>query len=76
MIIKYGPFKKVIPLNLIKSVKKTTNTLSGPALSLKRIEIVYGQYDFVLISPKDRDEFMRVLSKYCPQAEIIFNNKQ
>jgi hypothetical protein len=70
LVIKYGPFKKIIPLNTIKSVKKTMNPLSSPALSLKRLEIIYGQYNMVLISPKDRDEFMKILSKHCPQAEI------
>jgi membrane protein YdbS with pleckstrin-like domain len=70
LVIKYGPFKKIIPLNTIKSVKMTMNPLSSPALSLKRLEIIYGQYNMVLISPKDRDEFMKILSKHCPQAEI------
>jgi membrane protein YdbS with pleckstrin-like domain len=70
LVIKYGPFKIIIPLNTIKSVKKTMNPLSSPALSLKRLEIIYGQYNMVLISPKDRDEFMKILSKHCPQAEI------
>lgn len=71
LVIKYGPFKKIIPLNTIKSVKKSMNPLSSPALSLKRLEIVYSQNNMVLISPKDRDEFMKILSKHCPQAEII-----
>ncbi len=72
LIIRFGPFKKTIPLDTIKSVKKTMNPLSSPALSLKRLEIRYGQYDsFVLISPQNRDEFMMVLSKRCPHAKII-----
>ncbi|HYK74828.1 MAG TPA: PH domain-containing protein [Pseudoneobacillus sp.] len=71
LVIKYGPFKNTIPLNSIKSVKKTMNPISSPALSLKRLEIAYGQYDFVLISPKDRDEFMRILTKKCPHVKIM-----
>lgn len=71
LIVRYGPFKKIIPFYSIKSVKKTMNPLSSPALSLKRLEITYGQYDTVLISPKDRDEFMDVLAKHCPYAKII-----
>lgn len=70
LVIKYGPFKKVIPLNTIKSVKKTMNPWSSPALSLKRLEIMYGQYDIVLISPIDRDEFMKILGKSYPQIKI------
>jgi len=71
LIIKYGPFKKTIPLESIKSIKKTMNPLSSPALSLKRLDIEYGQYQNVLISPKDRDEFMEILSKRCPNAKIV-----
>lgn len=70
LVIRYGPFKKIIPLNLIKSVKKTINPLASPALSLKRLEITYGQYNNVLISPKNREEFMKILKERCPQAEI------
>lgn len=71
LVIRFGPFKKTIPVNSIKSVKKTMNPLSSPALSLKRLEIEYGQFDSVLISPEDRDEFIRILADRCPQAKII-----
>lgn len=70
LVIKYGPFKKVVPLTTIKSVKKTTNPWSSPALSIKRLEIIYEQYNMVLISPMDRDEFMKILGKRCPQIKI------
>lgn len=68
LIVRFGPFKKIVPLNSIKSVKKTMNPLSSPALSLKRLEIVYGQYNSVLISPKNRDEFIEVLLQRCPHV--------
>ena len=71
LIIKFGPFKKIIPLDTIKSVRKTTNPISSPALSLKRLEIVYGYYNSVLISPIHRDEFIEILSKRCKNIEII-----
>lgn len=71
LVIRYGPFSKTIPLQSIRSVKKTRNPLSSPALSLQRIEIAYGKYDFVLISPKDRDAFIEILARRCPQANII-----
>jgi hypothetical protein len=70
LIIRFGPFKKTVPLKEIRSVKKTSNPLSSPALSLQRLEIRYGRYDYVLISPKDRDEFMKLLAKKCPNASI------
>ncbi len=65
LIIRYGPFKKRIPLDTITSVKKTSNPLSSPALSLKRLEISYNTYDMVLISPKDREKFISILKEKC-----------
>ena len=70
LVIKYGPFRKTVPLHSITSVRKTTNPLSSPALSLKRLEIQYGQYNTVQISPIDRDEFLRILAEKCPQIVI------
>ncbi|UKS66133.1 PH domain-containing protein [Rossellomorea marisflavi] len=71
LIIRYGPFKKRVPLDRITSVKKTSNPLSSPALSLKRLEISYNTYDMVLISPKDRDAFIKVLSERCEQLTSL-----
>ncbi|WP_082235285.1 PH domain-containing protein [Halobacillus massiliensis] len=71
LIVIYGPFKKRIPLNSIQSLKKTMNPISSPALSLKRIEIIYGQHSSVLISPKDRDEFIENIKECCPDVRII-----
>ncbi|WP_180994200.1 PH domain-containing protein [Bacillus sp. Marseille-P3661] len=76
LVIKYGPFKKTVPLKSIKSVRKTMNPLSSPALSLKRLEIVYGQFNSVLISPLDRERFMDILSKRCPHAIFIDKAKE
>jgi hypothetical protein len=70
LVIQYGPFKKTVPLESIKRVRRTSNPLSSPALSLKRLEIVYSDHKTVLISPKDREEFMRMLQKRCPNAVV------
>ncbi|WP_173917509.1 PH domain-containing protein [Halobacillus sp. Marseille-Q1614] len=71
LIVKYGPFKRRIPLYSIKTLKKTMNPISSPALSLKRIELVYGQYSTILTSPKDRDEFMQTIKERCPHVRIL-----
>lgn len=70
LIVMFGPFKKEVPLESITYVKKTTNPLSSPALSMKRLEIGYGYYNTVLISPVDRDAFMKLLAERCPKARI------
>jgi len=59
-----------IPISGIKSVERTNNPLSSPAMSLKRIEIMYGKYDSVLISPQDRDAFINDLLEINPDVLI------
>lgn len=70
LIIHFGPFKKKILLESITKVKKMTSPYSGPALSLRKIEIYYNRFDFIYISPKNRDEFISILKKYCPHIKI------
>lgn len=70
LLISYGPFKKVIQLNSIQLIQKTSNPLSGPALSIKRIEIMYEHYNITLISPEDRDYFISLLLEKCPNAKL------
>ncbi len=76
LVIRFGPFKKTVPLDAIKSVKKTMNPLSSPALSLKRLEITYNTYDMVLISPKDRDAFIEIISSRYKNIKIIHDQRK
>lgn len=52
---------KHIAYSSIKSIEKSNNPASAPALSLKRIAIAYDG-GFLLISPKDRDTFINELN--------------
>lgn len=72
LVIRCGPINKRIPYREITSAHKTWNPLSIPALSLKRINIKY-QFGMALISPKDRDSFLRMLKERCPHADIKFH---
>ena len=56
--IQSGPFRWTIPIASISQVVETTNPLSSPALSLRRLKIVYDNNKSVMVSPKDRDEFL------------------
>ena len=56
--IQSGPFKWTIPIASINQVVETSNPLSSPALSLRRLKIVYDNNKSVMVSPKDRDEFL------------------
>ncbi|WP_338378911.1 PH domain-containing protein [uncultured Flavobacterium sp.] len=63
-----------IEINSIRKIYATNNPLSSPALSLDRIAIVYNTYDEVLISPKDKKEFIEELLRInpCIQVEVQF----
>ena len=59
--IRCGPFRQRIPLQEIKEIKITRNPLSSPALSLDRMEIKYGKSKRVMISPADKEGFIKML---------------
>lgn len=59
-----------IDIQSIKKIYSTNNPLSSPALSLDRIAVVYNTYDEILISPKEREAFIRELLKINPNIEV------
>lgn len=71
LAIKCGLFfNSEIKIQNIKKVSKTYNIISSPALSFDRIEILYNEFDTVLISPKDKLRFTESIQKINPQIEI------
>ena len=61
LFIRSGIFKWEIPLKEILTIQSTNDPESGPALSLDRLRIDYGQGKSILISPADKAEFIRDL---------------
>ena len=59
LIVRSGPFRWRIPVSEISGMTPTYNPLASPALSIRRLRIDYGQNKSVLISPRDRDGFIR-----------------
>lgn len=57
----YGTHR--IKYDSITSIKKTMNPLSSAAMSLKRIQIDYSPGGMILISPKNRDEFIKLINE-------------
>ncbi|QJX49038.1 PH domain-containing protein [Hymenobacter taeanensis] len=66
LLITSGPIHKRVPITSITSVKPTRNPISSPALSLNRLEIRYGKYDSVLISPANPKGFLTTLHQLNP----------
>jgi purine-cytosine permease-like protein len=59
--IASGPFRWRVALDDITSVTSTRNPLSSPALSLDRIMIRYGKRGRVMVSPADREGFLKAI---------------
>lgn len=59
-----------IDIKTIKKIYATKNPLSSPALSLDRIAVVYNKFDEVLISPKERADFIQELLKINPNIVV------
>lgn len=69
-------FNKTIDIKTIKKITETNNALSSPATSLDRLEINYGKFDSVIISPKDKSEFINDILRLNPNVEVNFKKKK
>ncbi|MDF2663750.1 MAG: hypothetical protein K0Q94_6541 [Paenibacillus sp.] len=68
--VRSGPFRKMIPYDSIRKVSSVRSWISSFALSADRVEIHYGQYDMIYLSPSDRTSFVRELQKRCQGITI------
>ncbi len=72
--IKSGFFSyKPIEISEIKSITKTNNIISSPAASFDRIEIQYGKFKSIVLSPKDKSNFCKDLNELNPEIKIVLN---
>jgi hypothetical protein len=68
--ISYGPYRKIIHIRDINSIRYTTNPFVAPALSMHRVEISYGKYGTTSISPQDKKAFIQQLQAVNSQIQI------
>ncbi|MGO9991644.1 MAG: PH domain-containing protein [Steroidobacteraceae bacterium] len=67
LVAHAGPFSWRIPLKEISAVRESSSVRSGPALSMDRLEIVFGAGRVLLISPEDKAGFLAALRRRAPQ---------
>jgi hypothetical protein len=65
-----------IEIKSIRKITETYNPLSSPAASIDRIEIFYNKFDSILISPKNKKDFIQDILKINPNIEVIYRKKQ
>lgn len=63
LIVTSGPFRWCINIESITSITETRNPISSPALSLDRLVISYGNRQQLMVSPKQKHEFLVALAK-------------
>lgn len=69
LVAHSGPFSWRIPLEDIVSVRESNSVRSGPALSMDRLEIAWGESHVLLISPEGKVGFLAALHRRAPQLE-------
>ena len=65
-----GPMRVVVPLESITRIERGSNLRSGLTLSLSRLCVRYGRFKEVLISPKDRQGFIRAIVARVPSVVL------
>lgn len=58
-----GPFRWTVPIDQITSVTPTRTLLSSPAMSLDRLRIEYGKFRPMIVSPDDKDGFLKAIGQ-------------
>jgi len=68
--ISCGPFRHRIPIQEIKEIKRTRSPLSSPACSLDRMEIKFGKSKRIMISPADKENFIKTIMKKSQNIQL------
>ncbi|PBJ12148.1 PH domain-containing protein [Flavobacterium sp. ACN6] len=64
-------FNFLIEIKDVQKVSETFNIISSPALSFNRLEILYNKFNTLLISPKDKNRFLKELKRVNPDIKIV-----
>jgi hypothetical protein len=71
LVIFMGPIRyKSIDIQTIRKMELSNNPLSSPAASLRRLAIYYNKWGYVLISPKNREAFIKDVLERQKKLEI------
>ncbi|GIP40320.1 hypothetical protein J31TS4_36000 [Paenibacillus sp. J31TS4] len=70
LYIRIGPMARRIPYEQIRQAKPVRSWGSIAATSRQRVEILYGNYEVIYVSPLERELFLKELQKRSPRATI------
>lgn len=64
-------YKRRISIHSITKIKETREPAQGPALSLDRLKVEYGLGGSVLISPRNKKDFIKALKRQNNSIKVI-----
>lgn len=71
LVVKSGfVINMKIDIQMVNSIKETSSIISAPALSFDRLEVNWGEYTGIVISPREKHEFIEHLTSINPQIEV------
>lgn len=70
LTVRVALFSETIPYSTISHIEETNNALASLSTSLDRLLIRYRRYDIILISVKDKEDFLTEILKRNPQIQI------
>jgi len=68
--VRLGPYKREINIEEITVIRKIKSPLASAALSMERLEINYGHYESIQISPVNANHFIEQLQKVNPDITV------
>jgi Bacterial PH domain len=63
LVVRCGPCIWRIPLAEVTDIRESNSVRSAPALSMDRLEVVYGGGRTLIISPADKERFVAALQR-------------
>ncbi|HEU4988637.1 MAG TPA: PH domain-containing protein [Gemmatimonadaceae bacterium] len=70
LVVRCAGMRWRVPYGEIRRVEYTSNPISSPALSLRRLAVSYGAAGWLLVSPTDRAAFVAALARRVPGLEV------
>lgn len=70
LVVRFLFFSRTYPLDVFTRIEYTRNPLSAPAASLDRLELYYGKGNSILISPKEKNEFLAEIKRFSPNITL------
>lgn len=68
-------YNSTIDIQTITKVSETNNLISSPAISLDRLEIRYGSHNSVIISPREKQDFLDHLLRINAEISVQYKNR-